>query len=70
MSFPKVCHYLSTLPTSDYYGIPRGQIPGHISKNDAFIYLNDLIVINDRVKSNLYYISQVSGESYISEDSL
>ena len=63
MHFNKVCKYLSRIPSSDYYGMNPKEIQFKISKNDAYIYLNDLIIMNERAKSNLEYISERSQES-------
>ena len=63
MTYKKVCHYLSLIPTSEYYGVDKREIPLYIERNNAYIYLNDLIIINDKIKSDLYKISQLNGES-------
>ena len=63
MKYPRVCKYLSKIPSSDYFGMTPKQVSSLINKNDANVYLNDLIITNDRLKANLYLVSEKSGES-------
>ena len=63
LKFPRVCHYLGKIPSSDYYGMTPKQVSSVINKNDANVYLNDLIIMNDRLKANLHLVSEQSGES-------
>ena len=63
MSYRKVCRILSKIPSCAFYGMDPKEMPRHIKKNDAFVCLKDFIIINVRLKSDLYKIAQESGES-------
>ena len=63
MSDAKVYKSLSIIPTSDYYGVSPLEISRNVCHHDAVRHLNDLILINNTNKSNLYLVSEKSNES-------
>ena len=53
----RVYRALGKLRTSDYYGLPPGQIQELIGLNDAHRYLTFLALQNDFNRSLLYLVS-------------
>ena len=63
MSDARVYKSLSVIPTSDYYGVSPLEISENVCYHDAVRHLNDLILINNKNKSNLFLVSEKSNES-------
>ena len=64
MSDSRVYKSLSVIPSSDYYGVSALEISQNVCHHDAVRHLNDLILINNKNKSeNLYLVSEKSNES-------
>ena len=67
MHISKVHKWLTKIPHSVYFGMPRKQLLQEITYNEAFRYLTELIMLNEQFKSNLEYVSEVgSSDEYSS----
>ena len=63
MKEAKVYKSLSIIPSSDFYGVRPSVIAQNVCHNDAVRHLNDLILVNEKNKSNLFLVSEKSFES-------
>ena len=63
MTDSRVYLQLSKISNSDYYGLEPLEIAKQVSHNEAVRYLNDLILVNDRNKSDLHLVTEKSIES-------
>ena len=63
MSDNKVFIKLSQIPSSDYYGVNPIEIAANVGFNEALRHLHDLVLFNDKKRSNLFMVSEKSIES-------
>ena len=57
MKYDTVLTHLSNLSTSVYFGWAKGEISDNITQNDGRRYLAELILLNEKNKADLDFIS-------------
>ena len=60
----RVYETLSKLKQSKYYSLRPETIADSVGYNESIKYLNELIILNDKEKSNLYEVSESSSKNY------